>query len=347
MLFVVLAIGTILLIIWFALLTMPIKEDWLVAAYNRIVENLGTIDKLRIKDAKNAERLAAYHGIAHSFMKLFLGGTSDKQIEKLENQNQRIRSGDFKYVGLLDMPGYVLLRKNDSIGKSTMHRTILTKSLELYGRKYAENKAKQLLARIVSYPIIGVALTLLIGAGVMVSNPQGGIIILSVGSLLVLVLVYAMYDEISDKANKRREAITRQFPNVVSKLALLVTSGMIMDKAWNDTAFSQDLELYKEMQRTSQELSNLVSPEAAYGSFISRCNTKETTKLASAILQNLSKGNAEVGQLLKTMAKEAWSERRHTAKRDTEKANAKMMIPSMLLFLVILIMIMVPIAVSM
>jgi tight adherence protein C len=158
--------------------------------------------------------------------------------------------------------------------------------------------------------------------------------------------VYAIYDEVSDRVIKRRDAISRQFPNVVSKLALLVTSGMIMSKAWKETAFSQEAELYQEMRKTSDELDNLVAPETAYGNFITRCNTKETAKLASAILQNMSKGNAEIGRLLKDMAKEAWSERRHTAKRDSEKANSKLMIPTMLLFLAILVMIMVPIAMS-
>lgn len=51
-----------------------------------------------------------------------------------------------------------------------------------------------------------------------------------VGTLLVAGLVYAQYDEVNDRLNRRRAAISRQFPNVVSKLALLVTSGMIMDR---------------------------------------------------------------------------------------------------------------------
>jgi len=170
--------------------------------------------------------------------------------------------------------------------------------------------------------------------------------ILGIGAALVLVLTYAMYDEMKDQVNKRREAISKQFPNVVSKLALLVTSGMIMDRAWKETAYSQELELYKEMRKTCEELDNLVSPEAAYSEFINRCNTKETARLASAIMQNLSKGNAEIGKLLKDMAREAWQERRHTAKRDAEKANSKLMIPTMLLFIAILIMLMVPIAMN-
>ena len=46
------------------------------------------------------------------------------------------------------------------------------------------------------------------------------------------------------------------------------------------------------------------------------------------------------------MAHEAWQERRHTAKRDSEKANSKLMIPTMMLFIAILVMIMVPVAIN-
>ena len=61
-------------------------------------------------------------------------------------------------------------------------------------------------------------------------------------------------------------------------------------------------------------------------------------------MQSQSKGNAEIGSLLKSMAHEAWQERRHTAKRASEAANSKLMIATMLLFIAILVMIMVPIA---
>ena len=63
-------------------------------------------------------------------------------------------------------------------------------------------------------------------------------------------------------------------------------------------------------------------------------------------IQNQSKGNAEIGVLLRGMAHDAWQERRHSAKRDSEAANAKLMIPTMLLFIAILVMIMVPVALN-
>ena len=347
MLIVITTVATALMVSWLILLGMANREDWIAAAYGKVLGNIYTVDKLRLKDSGKRERLSQYHGVVHAVMKLFLQRTSDKETAKLERNSKHLRRGNLRSLNAFVMPGYVLLRKFKSIRRSSIHKTVLVRSLELYGKKHAANKAAHLLAGMLSYSMIGVAASLGTGAIVMgLGNMTAGAGIIGSGTVLVLVLCYAMYDDLSDRVKKRRDAIRRQFPNVVSKLALLVTSGMIMDRAWRETANSMDSELYREMKRTSEELGNLVSPEAAYGGFLDRCSTKETAKLASAIVQNLSKGNAEIGRLLKDMAHEAWMERRHMAKRDAEKANSKLMIPTMLLLIAILIMIMVPIAMN-
>jgi len=326
---------------------MVSREDWVIAGYNKVLDNIRAIEKLRAKDAEKLIKLDQHQGFSYKIMKLFLGGNSSKEISKLERSNERLQRSSLKGINVFIMPGYVLQRKYKKIGESSIYRTILTKCRELYGRKHARNKSLELVAGILSYPIIGISASL--GLGILIlgaGNFTAGLAIIGFGSIIVLVVVYALYDELGDKLNKRHDAIQRQFPNVVSKLALLVTSGMIMDRAWQETAGSNEGELYVEMRRTSEELTQNISPEDAYAGFLNRCNTKETSKLASAIMQNLSKGNAEIGHLLKDMAYEAWQERRHTAKRDAEKANSKLMIPTMLLLLAILVMIMVPVAMN-
>lgn len=347
MLMVVVGLATILLMVWLLLLSMVSNDDWIAAARNKVLDNRQQIDRLHMKDATNAESLRQYHGIAAKVMSLFLGGTSEKEIAKIEKQNDELQKGRLRSVSIFPMPGYVLQRRIANISNGSLYRSVMEKSIELYGKKYAADKTKQLVAQILSYPIIGLFFTLALGAILVgTGNQLPGLGVMLGGSLLVTVLVYALYDELSDTLNKRRAAISRQFPNVVSKLALLVTSGMIMDRAWRETAESQEAELFIEMRKTSDELANLVEPSVAYMNFIDRCNTKETTKLASAIIQSLSKGNAEIGTLLKGMAHEAWQERRHTAKRDSEAANSKLMIPTMLLFLAILVIIMVPVVIN-
>jgi len=347
MLIVILAISTSLLIFWFILMFRATREDWIVVAYNKVYENTAAIEELRAKNETRRKKLSGYRGLASVWSKLLRSGDRKKEITKLELTNECIKNGDLKSVNVFIVPGYVLQREFEAIGRGDIHKTIMTMSYELYGKGRATNKTMHLLAKLLSYPIIGVAGILALGASLIgAGNRAAGLAVLGIGTVLVLVMTYAIYDELRDKVKKRREAISRQFPNVVSKLALLVTSGMIMARAWKETAYSQDSDLYLEMRKTSDELDNLVSPESAYSNFINRCNTKETAKLASAIMQNLSKGNAEIGKLLKDMAREAWQERRHMAKRDAEKANSKLMIPTMLLLLAVLVLLMVPVAMN-
>ncbi len=340
---IIMALATVLALCWIVLLSMAARDDWLVAAYNKVLDNQLEIARLRMKETDQRKRAGNGRGPLASLS----GKGNQKEIERLAMENQQLQGGNLKSVSILDIPGYVLLRKLPGINRSEFRKSIWEKCVELYGKKHADNKTRQLIARMLSYSVIGIAVSLSVGAlTIGVGGTNMGLTVLGVGTVIVVVLVYALYDDIGDKVKKRREAISRQFPNVVSKLALLMTSGMIMNQAWKETAYSQSSELYLEMQRTSEELDNLVSPEAAYGNFIARCNTKETSKLASALMQNLSKGNAEIGALLKSMAKEAWLERRLTAKKDSENANSKLMIPTMLLFMAILIMIMVPVALN-
>ena len=347
MIIIILVFATLLIAAWLVLLWRATLEDWITAAYCKVFDNISRIEKLQARDKAKREKLSKIHGIASVGLKLLPGGDSKKKIGKLERASARLKEGDLKSLGALALPGYVLQREFTAIGKGGLHKSIMNKSFELYGKKHAANKTKSILAKLLSYPVIGVAVTLILGALLLGAGAgTAGTAVIALGSVLVLVLVYAIYDELSDLVKKRRKTIGKQFPNVVSKLALLVTSGMIMDRAWKVTAYSHESEMYQEMRKTSEELDNLVSPEAAYSGFINRCNTKETAKLASAIMQNLSKGNAEIGRLLKDMAREAWQERRHTAKRDAEKANSKLMIPTMLIFIAILIMLMVPIAMN-
>nr|WP_286167158.1 type II secretion system F family protein [Clostridium sp. D33t1_170424_F3] len=335
-------LATALMLLWLMLLFQAREEDWVQAAYNTVLDHLDEIAKLERKDRKNARILARYHGVAGRVMRLFLG-SSEKQIAKRKEDNVRLQKGNLKSVGILAIPGYVLQRRVDAIGKGSFNKSIYALYAELDGKKYAANRTRRLLAQMISCVILGVALALAAGSILMSAGNENGPIILLIGVALALVLAYVPYNDVKDKVTRRRAAISRQFPNVVSKLALLVTSGMIMDRAWKETAYSQEGELYLEMRKVSEELANLVEPAAAYANFMDRCSTKETMMLATAMIQNLSKGNAEIGRLLKGMAHEAWQERQHSARRDSEKANSRLMIPTMLLFLAILIMIVVPV----
>lgn len=344
---IITAISTVLLVFWFVLLFAANQDDQLMAAKGQLLANRLAVRELERKAAENAIKLETQFGLAKKVMGLIWPVDQSKEITRLKKKNAEIKRGNLRSVWGLDLPGYVLMRWFPGIISSNFYKKIRSCYYELYGKKNQDLQTKQLVAKIFSYPIIGTAVSMVAGQIIMMTmDTMIGIAVMIIGPMLVVLLSYAQFDDLNDLVLARRDKILRQIPNVLSKLALLATSGMIMDRAWRETAFSSDGELYIEMRTTADELSNLKDPVVAYSGFIDRCNTKETTKLASAIIQNLEKGNAEIAILLQQMAKDSWNERRNLAKRDSENANSKLMIPTMMLFGVVMIMILVPIAMS-
>ena len=149
MLFIILALASLLAAAWLALLMMVTPEDWSMAAYNKVLDNRIEVDRLRLKDAKKRASLEQYTGIAAKVMKLFLGGNSGKKIAATERANEQLQAGNLKSVMVLDMPGYVIMRKYPAFGKGSLFKALLVKHIELYGRKHAVNKTRQLMARMV------------------------------------------------------------------------------------------------------------------------------------------------------------------------------------------------------
>ncbi len=152
---------------------------------------------------------------------------------------------------------------------------------------------------------------------------------------VVLAVLVVMYFEemVSNKLSERRDALLSEFPQVLSKLTLLVNSGMVMRDAWDKVTGTGVL--YQEMQITKEEFRNGVSELEAYRNFADRCAVKEIRRFSSTMIQNLQKGNAEIAFFLREMADELWEEKKHLAKRKGEAANSRLMLG-------ILIMIMVP-----
>ena len=168
MVFLILIPATVLMVCWLLLFFSVSSEDWIAAAYAQVVDNRLEVQRLQALDAERAEQLAQYHGVSAKVMALVLGSGSDKKIAKLERSSRDLQDGDLSAVSPWAMPGYVLLRRVDSLGHGAIHKGILSQYTELYGRKYAPNKTKQLMAKLLSYGIIGVAASLAAGAAVLV-----------------------------------------------------------------------------------------------------------------------------------------------------------------------------------
>ena len=171
------------------------------------------------------------------------------------------------------------------------------------------------------------------------------------GSILVFIIlligaaaVYYYYGtSLGSKIEKRAEEVLLDFSEVVSKLALLVNSGMIIGEAWERVAVSGERTLYREMQRSVEAMHNGSSFTDALFMFAQRSLLPEIKKFSSTLIQGASQGNRDLSAMLTQQSKEIWDMKCQLVKRKGELANNKLLIPMCLTFIGILIMIMVPI----
>lgn len=229
---------------------------------------------------------------------------------------------------LMDMLGY-------NMDSKASHKKIKEIS-EVYGSKYSRYHFYILRGGQFTYGLTFMAISLELAA------MSAEIIVAFLGAVLTGLLVYYLEETFNDKLKARREELILDFPAVLSKLTLLVNSGMVMREAWKKVAYGGERELYVEMQNTLKEMDNGEAEIDAYLNFANRCFVKEIRKFASTMIQNLQKGSSELAMFLKDMSDEMWEEKKHVVKRKGEAAASKLMMPTVLIFIGILILIMVP-----
>jgi tight adherence protein C len=248
---------------------------------------------------------------------------------------QSIDSKQYKYPELFCVGLSIMkLLKIDSKSRSARKR--IKEISEVQGKRYAEYYFYVINAAKWTYGFTVLVFFALLGA--LGNSP----IAVLLGCVLAGLLMWYVEELLNDKLEERRDELLADMPQMLSKLTLLVNSGMVVREAWKKAAYGGERELYKEMQVTVQEMQNGLSDLEAYRNFAERCSIKQIRRFTSTMIQNMQKGNAEISYFLKEMSDEMWEEKKHLVKRKGEAANSKLLIPTAMIFIGILIMIMVP-----
>lgn len=216
---------------------------------------------------------------------------------------------------------------------------MITDATLIYGKKYAEFYARMMWAQGITLSSVVLTLALLLAC-----NTKGNALLFAgVGAGLAAALFYNSAHDMKERLQKRQGACMIQFPDMASKLALLVNSGMVLREAWKKVAASKDGELYQLMRDTVDEMNNGLSDTEAIYRFGMLSNSPEIRKFSSAITQGLEKGNSELADSLAQQSAELWQQKRQLLLQRGEQAASKLLLPIGLLFVGILIMVMLPI----
>ena len=175
--------------------------------------------------------------------------------------------------------------------------------------------------------------------------------------LLLLTLIggaasYVLKDkELKKTMEERQQELLSDYPQFVSKLVLYMGAGMTVRNVFNKLAVSYVKKrdngagkryLYEEILRVNRELATGASESETYERFGARCMTKQYTRLATLLSQNIRKGNGELLALLSEEAKKAFEERMDKAKKTGEEAGTRLLLPMIIMLVIVMAMIMVP-----
>ena len=180
----------------------------------------------------------------------------------------------------------------------------------------------------------------------------------SVGGMFFLVVLSAgiVYwkeeKDIEKQAKLRKEQMLLDYPDIVSKLTLLLGAGISLQRAWEKMIreYLQKREkkqikkrfIYEEMAFAYREMENGVSIQAALNHFGVRCDLLVYLKFSTLLAQNVKRGNKGLVESLQRESEEAFEERKAMAKMLGEQASTKLLLPMFLMLFMVLVVIMVP-----
>lgn len=208
---------------------------------------------------------------------------------------------------------------------------------ELFEKQYTEFYLMIARAAVISYALLFLPIAFLFGA----MTNEAALVVL----ILIIPAILGLYIKVNidGKIKSQRDEILLDYPNVLSKMALLINAGMMLREAWAAVSESGNTKLYREMQNVTKKINNGYSDIRAYEELADACKINEIKKFVSIICQNTEKGSLELTHILKELSVDAWTVKKNVAKVKGDAASGKLIIPVAISFVAILIMILVPI----
>ncbi len=184
------------------------------------------------------------------------------------------------------------------------------------------------------------------------STEHTGILILGLSAVAAALLGMKKRQDEALAREVREEQLALDYPELVSKMILLLGAGLNTRRTFERIAADYSREqkegkakkrcAYEEAVHTYYEMEGGVPEAQAYENFGERCAAPSYRALSVLLVQNLKKGNSYLLPLLEKEAAEAFEDRRRAAKIAGEKASTKLLLPMAMTLGVVLTIIIVP-----
>lgn len=206
----------------------------------------------------------------------------------------------------------------------------------LYEPQFAEYYANVAWAQAITFINLFLAVTFLM-TGIMYDSAA---LMLVAGIFMSVLMGAYCLENMKNTLASRTQECESQLPEVVSTMAILVNSGMVLREAWHMVGEKGEGAFYELMRNASANMRNGYSDSDAIFMFGKASNSPEIKKFTSALLQSMEKGGAELSNFLASQSTELWNTKRQRMLQGGEKAATKLLLPIMLIFLGIIIIVM-------
>lgn len=255
------------------------------------------------------------------------GKNQEKLLEPLDEEFYPIKA---LYTAGLSMQKLRIFRLRGKAGAKLREAASL-----YYGSKYAEYYSRMIWAQVLTYTLLAFSLFMLL-AGAL-----GTGFFAFMGIVASALAAYYFFTYVSNKINERTLECEGEFSNAISKMALLVNSGMILNEAWKKVAYGKEGTFYDLMRQTCDEMDNGTPMTDAIYNFGTRCNSSEIKKFTSSLIQSLERGGGELPAFLISQSQEIMMFKRQYMLQKGEKAAGELLAPIGLMFASVIILVMV------
>jgi len=170
------------------------------------------------------------------------------------------------------------------------------------------------------------------------------------GLLLAIMVIPRARSSMKDADKKRNEQMERDYPEIISKLILLLTAGMTCSGAWkricNDYLAAKPRLgrkfAYEEMVFSMRELELGKSESAVYESFGNRAGILCYKRLSAMLARNLRRGSREILSMLDLESRDAYAARFEAVRKKGEETSTKLLLPMMGMLVIVIAIIVVP-----
>lgn len=198
----------------------------------------------------------------------------------------------------------------------------------LFEPQYADFYASVVWSQIIALTHLFLTVTFLL-AGFLYSM-HGMILFLGLAISVACVLNFGT--QMKNVLKSRTAECEMLLPEVVSTMAILVNSGMVLKDAWELIAENGEGAFYDLMKVASENMKNGYSDADAIFLFGKTSNSSEIKKFVSALLQSMEKGGSELSMFLANQSSELWKLKRQHMLQEGEKAATKLLAPIVLIF---------------